>query len=109
MMKDVRAMIAIGNLEALGTITSITPSKEAIDEGKFDGSLDLRIASDAGEEALRTAALGTEIASVEIKPAVKQESAPERRRMPIKNRLPWRTRTGRSNTSGSISTSSTTS
>jgi two-component system, chemotaxis family, sensor kinase CheA len=73
-MKDVRAMIAIGNLEALGTITTINPAKEAIDEGKFDGSLDLRIASDAGEEALRTAALGSEIASVEIKPAVKKEA-----------------------------------
>ncbi len=72
MMKDVRAMIAIGNLEALGTIISINPSKEAIDEGNFDGSLDLCIASDAGEEALKTAALGTEIASVEIKPVVKQ-------------------------------------
>lgn len=72
MMKDVRAMIAIGNLEALGTIISITPSKEAIDEGNFDGSLDLCIASEAGEEALKTAALGTEIASVEIKQVVKQ-------------------------------------
>ena len=72
-MKDVRAMIAIGNLEALGTITTINPSKEAIDEGKFDGSLTLRIASEAGEDALKTAALGTEIASVEIKPAEKQE------------------------------------
>ena len=36
-MKDVRAMLAIGNLEALGTITTINPSKEAIDEGQFDG------------------------------------------------------------------------
>jgi len=72
-MKDVRAMIAIGNLEALGTIITIRPSKEAIDEGKFDGSLDLRIASDAGVEALRTAALGTEIAEVDIKPAVLAE------------------------------------
>jgi two-component system, chemotaxis family, sensor kinase CheA len=74
MMKDVRAMIAIGNLEALGTITSITPSREAIDEGKFDGSLDIRMASDAGEEALRTAALGTEIAEVAITPVVKIEA-----------------------------------
>jgi two-component system chemotaxis sensor kinase CheA len=71
LMKDVRAMIAIGNLEALGTITTITPSKEAIDEGEFEGNVDLRIASDAGEEALRTAAMGTEIAAVEIKPAEK--------------------------------------
>ena len=75
MMKDVRAMIAIGNLEALGTITSIKPSKEEIDQGNFDGSMDLHIASDAGEEALRTAALGTEIASAEIKPVIRQETA----------------------------------
>ena len=66
MMKDVRALIAIQNLEGLGTIRSIQPSKEAIDEGKFEGTVHLTIASEAGEEALRTAALGTEIASVEI-------------------------------------------
>ena len=66
MMKDVRALIAIQNLEGLGTIRSIQPSKEAIDEGKFEGTVHLTIASDAGEEALKTAALGTEIASVEI-------------------------------------------
>jgi two-component system chemotaxis sensor kinase CheA len=77
MMKDVRAMIAIGNLEALGTIISINPSKEEIDQGKFDGSLDLHIASDAGEEALRTAALGTEIASAEIKQVIRQETSPK--------------------------------
>jgi two-component system chemotaxis sensor kinase CheA len=73
MMKDVRAMLAIGNLEALGTITSIAPTKEAIDEGKFEGIVDLRISSDAGEEALKTAAMGTEIAEVSIKPVVKEE------------------------------------
>ena len=72
MMKDVRAMLAIGNLEALGTILTINPSKEAIDEGKFDGILTLRIASDAGEEALKTAASGTEIAGVDIRPVVRE-------------------------------------
>jgi two-component system chemotaxis sensor kinase CheA len=66
MMKDVRALIAIQNLEALGTIRSMQPSKEALDEGNFDGTVHLTIASDAGEEALKTAALGTEIDSVEI-------------------------------------------
>jgi two-component system, chemotaxis family, sensor kinase CheA len=76
-MKDVRAMIAIGNLESLGTITAIKPPKEAIDEGKFDGSLVLRIASDAGVEALRTAALGSEIASVEITPAPPEQKPAE--------------------------------
>ncbi len=68
MMKDVRAMIAIQNLEALGMIRSLQPSKNEIDEGKFDGTAHLTIASDAGEEALRTAAQGSEIASVEIHP-----------------------------------------
>lgn len=72
-MKDIRAMLAIGNLEALGTIVSMTPSREQVDEGKFDGVLRLRITSDAGEVALRTAAQGTEIASVEILPVVKAE------------------------------------
>jgi two-component system chemotaxis sensor kinase CheA len=75
-MKDVRAMLAIGNLESLGTIRSMNPSKELVDEGQFDGTLTLRIASDAGEDALRTAAQGTEIASVDIRPAaLREESA----------------------------------
>ena len=74
MMKDVRALIAIQNLEALGMIQSMQPSKDDIDEGKFDGTVHLKIASDAGEEALKTAALGTEIASVEIQPQETQVS-----------------------------------
>jgi two-component system chemotaxis sensor kinase CheA len=74
-MKDVRAMLAIGNLESLGTIQSMNPSKELVDEGQFDGILTLRIASDAGEDALRTAAQGTEIASVDIKPATPPEES----------------------------------
>ncbi len=77
-MKDVRALLAIGNLEALGTIISMTPTKEQVDEGEFEGVLSLCIASEAGEEALRTAAQGTEIASVAIKPAGKPEEAPEK-------------------------------
>jgi two-component system chemotaxis sensor kinase CheA len=76
MMKDVRALIAIQNLEALGTIRSMQPSKDAIDEGKFDGTVHLTIASDAGEEALKTAALGTEIASVDIQALEKPDSLP---------------------------------
>jgi len=72
-MKDVRAMLALGNLNALGTILSVTPPLEAIDEGMFDGTLQLIIASDAGEEALITAASGTDIAEVDIRPAEKQE------------------------------------
>ncbi len=72
-MKDVRAMLALGNLEALGTIISVDPTVEAIDEGKFNGTLQIRIASDAGEEALQTAASGTEISEVVIRAVKKQE------------------------------------
>ena len=72
-MKDVRAMLALGNLNALGTILSVNPPLEAIDEGRFDGTLQLLIASDAGEEALITAASGTDIAEVEIRPVDNQE------------------------------------
>ena len=75
-MKDIRAMLAIGNLESLGTILSFNPSREAIDEGNFDGTLVLKIASDVGEDALKTAAAGTDIASVEIVPVAKEEPAP---------------------------------
>jgi two-component system, chemotaxis family, sensor kinase CheA len=71
-MKDVRAMLALGNLDTLGTILSIHPSREAIDEGRFDGTFRLVIASDAGVEALKTAASGTEISRVEIRQAEKQ-------------------------------------
>jgi two-component system chemotaxis sensor kinase CheA len=72
-MKDVRAMLVLGNLQALGTILTLNPPMEAIDEGKFDGTIHLLIASDAGEEALITAASGTDIAEIEIRPAGKRE------------------------------------
>lgn len=75
-MKDVRAMLAISNLEELGTILSVNPTKEKIDAGEFDGMLELVISSDAGEEALRTAASGSEIAQIEIKLVEREEQKP---------------------------------
>jgi len=69
LMKDVRALLAVNNLESLGTIITSAPTKEQLDEGTCDGSVLVRIASDAGEEALKTAALGSEIAAVTIVPA----------------------------------------
>jgi two-component system chemotaxis sensor kinase CheA len=76
-MKDIRALLVIGNLESLGTILSFNPSREAIDEGDFEGTLILKIASDVGGDALKTAATGTDIASVEITPAGKEETLPQ--------------------------------
>jgi two-component system chemotaxis sensor kinase CheA len=72
-MKDVRALLALENLKSVGTILSMNPTFEAIDEGKFDGRLELVIASDAGEEALKTAASGTDISEIVIRPARKPE------------------------------------
>jgi two-component system chemotaxis sensor kinase CheA len=72
-MKDVSMMISLQNLQALGTIILQNPSSEIIDTGPFEGTVDLVIASDAGEEALKTAALGTEIATVEIMPVAHPE------------------------------------
>lgn len=65
-MKDVRALLAVNNLEALGTILSSAPTKQELDDGSCEGTVIVRIVSDAGEEALKTAALGSEIASVDI-------------------------------------------
>ena len=76
MMKDVRALIVLNNLEALGTVILSIPSEELVDEGKFDGVLEVKIASDAGEDALRTAATVSEIQSVEIRTAAVAEMIP---------------------------------
>jgi len=67
-MADVRAMLVLTNLDALGTVLTTTPSRQAIDEGAFERDLEVEIASDAGEEALRIAASGTEIAAVTVSP-----------------------------------------
>jgi two-component system chemotaxis sensor kinase CheA len=77
-MKDVRAMLALNNLKTLGIILSVQPSVEAIDAGEFEGTLQLMIASDSGEDALKTAASGTEITHVEIRPAQKPVPFPNR-------------------------------
>jgi len=65
-MKDVRALIAIGNLEQFGTIIKTEPPLAVLegDGDSFDGTITIEIASDAGEEALTSAAEGSEIASV---------------------------------------------
>ncbi|MEN6610280.1 MAG: chemotaxis protein CheA [Methanoregulaceae archaeon] len=68
MMKDVRAMIVISQLDGLGKILSVTPSREDIDEGKFEGTADLVIESDYTQDELRAAASGSEIEQVDLTP-----------------------------------------
>ncbi|MDN7023390.1 chemotaxis protein CheA [Methanoculleus sp. FWC-SCC1] len=65
-MKDVRALVILQNLEELGSIRATTPSRDLIEDGMFGESFSLRIASDAGEEALKTVASGADVTAVEV-------------------------------------------
>jgi two-component system chemotaxis sensor kinase CheA len=65
-MKDIRAMLLLQNLQEIGTILSTTPSQELLEDGKFDGPFEILIESEAGEDALRTVASGTEISLIAL-------------------------------------------
>jgi two-component system chemotaxis sensor kinase CheA len=65
-MKDVRAMLLLQNLEEIGTILSTVPSRELLEDGKFDEPFEILIESEAGEDALRTVASGTEISLLDL-------------------------------------------
>ncbi len=65
-MKDVRALIALENLKQMATIIKTTPGEMELDEGKFEGTLEIILSSDAGREALFSAAQVTDIASTDI-------------------------------------------
>lgn len=77
-MKDVRAMLLLQNLEDIGTVLSTTPSRELLEDGKFDGPFEILIESDAGEDALRTVASGTDITLLALSsPAAARSPGPE--------------------------------
>ena len=65
-MRDVRAVLLLQNLEEIGTILATTPPRNLIEDGKFDGPFEILIGSEAGEDALRTIASGTEISLLEL-------------------------------------------
>jgi two-component system chemotaxis sensor kinase CheA len=65
-MKDVRAMIILSNLEEIGRIVATIPSREEIENGKIEAHFEVTVESEAGADALRAAASGTDIASVTI-------------------------------------------
>lgn len=75
-MKDVRAILLLQNLDEIGTILGTTPTRDLIEDGTFDGPIEIRIASEAGEDALRTVASGTEISLLELSlaPEVPEET-----------------------------------
>ncbi len=75
-MKDIRAMLLLQNLEELGTILATTPARELIEDGKFDGPFEVLIESEAGEDALRTIASGTELSLLALSTGESPAAAP---------------------------------
>lgn len=78
LMKDVRALIAIGNLEQFGTILKTDPLLHVLEneEEAFNGILTIEMESDAGSDALISAASGAEITDVSIE-EMEQKAAGE--------------------------------
>ena len=75
-MKDVRAMLLLQNLEGIGTVLSTTPPRSLLEDGKFENSFEVLIESDAGEDAIRTVASGTEIALLALSPLLPEAACP---------------------------------
>jgi len=75
-MKDVRAMLLLQNLEGIGTVLSTTPPRSFLEDGKFENSFEVLIESDAGEDAIRTVASGTEITLLALSPLLPEAACP---------------------------------
>jgi two-component system chemotaxis sensor kinase CheA len=65
-MKDLRAMLALQNLNELGRILSTNPCRDDIENGRFVNNFTVSIESSAGVDALKAAASGVDIAEVTI-------------------------------------------
>ncbi|MDD1678262.1 MAG: chemotaxis protein CheA [Methanomicrobiales archaeon] len=63
-MKDLRAMLALENLEELGKIISTNPERDDIENGRFLREFTVVMESSAGCDALQMAASGVDIAAV---------------------------------------------
>ncbi|GEM_PF-95739 len=65
--KNLRAMVVLQNIESVGTIISLSPSRETIeDDETFDGVIHIVLVSDAGDEAIAMITGTSDIASVSI-------------------------------------------
>lgn len=64
--KYLRGMLLLQNLESLGRIRECDPPREAVEDESFAGEFTLLLESDAGREAVETAARGVDVARCEI-------------------------------------------
>lgn len=81
-MQDVRAMLILQNLEQLGTILSVEPPAEAIEEGRIEGTFTVTIETDAGREAVCSAVSHSEVVAIEFEETNEPEAAPEQVQVP---------------------------
>ncbi len=75
--RNLRAMIALQNLEELGQIISVNPSREVVEDGVFDGSFELALASDSDLGALKNAISGPDFSQYDVVPLNIQETKQE--------------------------------
>ena len=73
--RNLRGMLLLQNLEEMGSITWMQPERAVVEDGAFDGTLRLEILSEAGVEALRTAATGNDVSEILIGDEIEQAEA----------------------------------
>jgi two-component system chemotaxis sensor kinase CheA len=64
--RNLRGMITLSNLEEIGHIESLIPERSIIEDGDFNGVMEVEIISDAGREALEIITSGTDVHLAEI-------------------------------------------
>ncbi|MDI9633121.1 MAG: chemotaxis protein CheA [Methanolinea sp.] len=75
---NLRAMVILQNLEAVGTIERVTPDRSVVEDGDFGRRFEVEITSDAGIDALRTIAATTDVLSATIRSRDRTETVAPR-------------------------------
>ncbi|MEI6293577.1 MAG: chemotaxis protein CheA [Methanomicrobiales archaeon] len=70
--KNLRGMLLLQNLDQFGTVIQCIPDRVIIEDGTFDGTIRLVIVSDAGIDALKTAASVSDVKEVLFGPEIEQ-------------------------------------
>ena len=68
--RNLRGMLLLQNLDQFGTIIQCIPDREIVEDGVFDGTIRLVIRSDAGIDALKTAASVSDVKEVLFGPDI---------------------------------------
>jgi two-component system, chemotaxis family, sensor kinase CheA len=70
--KNLRGMLLLQNLDQFGTLIQCIPDRAIVEDGAFDGTIRLVIRSDAGIDALKTAASVSDVREVLFGPDIEQ-------------------------------------